>query len=95
MDETINKVRRFVSKIAQDYHLKRAILFGSRARGDYLKESDFDLILVSDDFGDIPFPERASRLYKYREVGLPLDIYAIQKKNLKLRKRELAWLKRQ
>lgn len=27
-----------------------AVLFGSRARGDYLKNSDYDILLVSDSF---------------------------------------------
>lgn len=44
--------------------IKSAFLFGSRARGDYLEESDWDLLLVSPQFADIPFPERATMLLK-------------------------------
>ena len=44
--------------------IKSAFLFGSRARGDYLEESDWDLLLVSPQFADIPFPERATMLVK-------------------------------
>lgn len=36
----------------------RAIVFGSRARGDALSTSDLDLILVSPRFGSVPFLER-------------------------------------
>jgi len=35
-----------------------AFLFGSRARGDYLEESDWDVMIVSPEFAGIPFPER-------------------------------------
>ena len=35
-----------------------AFLFGSRARGDYLEESDWDVMLISPEFAGIPFPER-------------------------------------
>jgi hypothetical protein len=54
--------------------IERAILFGSRARGDHLKHSDVNLLLVSDDFRDIPFPDRPSKLYCYWEGGLPLEM---------------------
>ena len=36
----------------------RAIVFGSRARGDALSRSDLDLILVSPRFASLPFLER-------------------------------------
>ncbi len=42
--------------------ISRAILFGSRARGDYLEDSDWDVIIVSEDFMGSPFPERMSPL---------------------------------
>jgi hypothetical protein len=39
------------------------LLFGSRARGDRLAESDYDFIVVSDAFAAESFPERSGRLY--------------------------------
>ena len=44
--------------------IKSAFLFGSRARGDYLEESDWDLMIISPEFAGIPFPERATMLVK-------------------------------
>jgi len=44
--------------------IKSVFLFGSRARGDYLEESDWDLLLVSPEFANIPFPERATMVLK-------------------------------
>jgi predicted nucleotidyltransferase len=40
--------------------IRSAFLFGSRARGDYLEESDWDIMIVSPEFAGIPFPERAT-----------------------------------
>jgi len=37
---------------------EKIILFGSRARGDALKNSDYDVIVVSNKFKDVPFPKR-------------------------------------
>jgi hypothetical protein len=73
-EEILAKVKRFLEAVRKVYRLERAILFGSRARGDHLKHSDVDLLLVSDDFRDIPFPDRPSRLYRYWEGGLPLEM---------------------
>lgn len=55
--ELIEELREFLGSFS---HLKitRAILFGSRATGDYLMDSDIDLIMVSDDFTGVPFLER-------------------------------------
>jgi predicted nucleotidyltransferase len=44
--------------------IKSAFLFGSRARGDYLEESDWDIMIVSPEFADIPFPDRATIFLK-------------------------------
>lgn len=44
--------------------LERAILFGSRARGDFWEESDWDLLIISPDFREIPFIKRAEFLLK-------------------------------
>ncbi len=38
--------------------IKEVYLFGSYARGDWLKESDLDLIVVSTDFRNMKFTER-------------------------------------
>jgi len=40
------------------------ILFGSRARGDNLRDSDFDFIIVSDYFKGIFFYKRMPIIYK-------------------------------
>jgi predicted nucleotidyltransferase len=48
----------FVRRVHGRWPLERAVLFGSRARGDELRESDYDLILVSLAFEGIRFTER-------------------------------------
>lgn len=73
-EEVLAKVRRLLGAVGKEYRLEKAILFGSRARGDHLKHSDVDLLLISDDFDGIPFPDRPSKLYRYWEGGLPLEI---------------------
>ena len=40
----------FLSKVKKKYPLEKALLFGSRARGDYFLDSDVDVVLVSEAF---------------------------------------------
>ena len=40
--------------------LEGAYLFGSRARGDHLEGSDWDVMLIAPDFAAMPFPQRAT-----------------------------------
>lgn len=69
------EIERFVRRVNEAYRLDRAILFGSRARGDYLNCSDYDIILVSEDFAGVPFPDRISsvgRLWTLHDAVEPL-----------------------
>ena len=62
-EDTLNRIRR-ISEIIKGSLEKKGIvvksvyLFGSYARGDYLKKSDIDLIVISDDWKEMPFLKR-------------------------------------
>ena len=45
MEETgiDGEVLREICDLAEKYHILKVILFGSRARGDFMRTSDFDL----------------------------------------------------
>lgn len=40
-------------------------MFGSRARGDHLRNSDYDVILVSTDFEGMFFTRRSALMYDF------------------------------
>jgi hypothetical protein len=48
----------FLARVQTSFPLERALLFGSRARGDELCESDYDVLLVSAAFEGMRFTER-------------------------------------
>lgn len=74
MDEKADlKIRAFVDKIRGVFNLKKVLLFGSRARGDFLEDSDYDVLIVSDDFKGKVFSKRISEMYDYWDY-FPLDI---------------------
>ena len=74
MDFTTNRIaRRFASKIRKAYCPQKIILFGSRARGDHFKTSDFDFIIVSSKLRTIPFFERLSSMYDFWNESVDIE----------------------
>ncbi len=70
----------------------KVILFGSRARGEHLRTSDYDLIVVSDRFRGMRFSERATLITKllYRNgLILPLDLLCYTEEEFERKRREL------
>ena len=54
------RIEDFIAKVRTKYRITQAILFGSRARGDFLVDSDCDTIVVSPDFEGVFFSRRSA-----------------------------------
>lgn len=67
--------RRFLGRLRRELRPQRVLLFGSRARGDNRPDSDYDLLVVSDRFGSIPWVRRAALVTILWD--LPLDVEPI------------------
>lgn len=61
-----------IRALAQKYHIKKVILFGSRARGDFRSKSDIDLAILGNDFSRfvLDVDETTSTLLEYDFVDL-------------------------
>jgi predicted nucleotidyltransferase len=70
--EVIAEVRKLKEKLAGRYDIEKAILFGSRARGDYLLDSDVDLLLVSRSFSE-NFTQRIREVAREWDALVPLE----------------------
>lgn len=92
--ETTKIVKRFVSKLKKDFDPESVILFGSRARGDNFKTSDFDFIVVSDKFNGIHFMERFSKMYDYWDEELDLEVICYTPEEFKRKLREYGIVRR-
>lgn len=66
-------IKDFVRRVKKKYKIEIAIFFGSRARGDYFKDSDYDIILVSPDFKGVFFTKRIAEMYTFWK-HYPLEI---------------------
>ena len=66
----INRICDYVSKVDAELGVEKAFIFGSTAKGNRLKESDVDLIIVSKAFKGMPLPKRLyllQKLWRYPE----------------------------
>ncbi len=69
----IKKIKKFINKINKEFKIEKIIFFGSRTGNKYSKESDIDLIIVSDDFKGLDFFERVSKMYNYWNLDYAVD----------------------
>jgi predicted nucleotidyltransferase len=68
-DEKVARFRREVlPRLVARFSPSKVLVFGSRARGDALKDSDLDVLIVADAFRDIRWLDRPVR------VALDCDI---------------------
>lgn len=66
-------LERFLARVAERFPLERAILFGSRARGTELVDSDYDLVLVSRAFEGLTWQERVTAVLELWELDVDLQ----------------------
>lgn len=72
IDREINKiVKRFLNLIIKKFNLKKIIIFGSFARGDYHKGSDLDLVIVGE-FKD-RFIDRIGKIIALNNSDLEIE----------------------
>jgi len=63
--KTDKKVKSFVKRIKTKFNIERVIFFGSRSKGIFRRNSDYDVILVSKDFRGMRFTDRMTKIYPY------------------------------
>jgi predicted nucleotidyltransferase len=66
-------IRRYLKKLP--IKVQQAILFGSTATDDRLAESDIDFIVISNDFKDMPLPQRFLILQKNWTAKTDLEAF--------------------
>lgn len=68
-----SRIEDFMSRVRGRFKIEQAILFGSRARGDELVHSDYDVVLVSPDFRGVFFSQRSALMYDFWDYW-PIEI---------------------
>lgn len=67
-------VKRYIAKVKADIPVRRVILFGSLAKGKAKKDSDVDLIILSERFAKMDEDQRLRILYR-NAVGFPYNLH--------------------
>ena len=71
--QTLKLLKKHIVFLKRRFHPDKILLFGSRARGDHLEESDIDLIIVSKEFRNLPFRERMIQAYSFWDSAIDLE----------------------
>jgi hypothetical protein len=88
-DPAIEGIKVFLDKVEQRFSPEKVILFGSRARGDFLKDSDYDIIVVSRRFEGCHFLDRLTMLFDLWDYQFDADILAYTPEEFEEKRTEL------
>ena len=91
--EDIKIVKEFKKELSQHFPVKKVILFGSRAGGKIHKWSDFDIIVVSDDFEGKKSFERGIGFYNYWKIDYPVDFLCYTQEEFNRLKKKISIVK--
>ncbi|MEK6948796.1 MAG: nucleotidyltransferase domain-containing protein [Nanoarchaeota archaeon] len=67
------KLKGFKYMVNRDIPIDNMILFGSRVKGKKGKDTDIDLIIVSQKFRKLDFFQRGAKMYDYWDLRYPVD----------------------
>jgi len=88
------RIRSFIEKIKDEFEPELILLFGSRARGDALGSSDYDIIIVSRKFEKMGFRERIIKVYELVTEPLNVDVLCYTPEEFKEKKRQITIVKK-
>lgn len=87
--EVIRGLKSLKRRLARYIRVDRMILFGSRARGDWLLTSDADLIIVSPDFQGHRFVDRSAEVLRHWRGRVDLEVFCYTPEEIASRRHEL------
>jgi predicted nucleotidyltransferase len=87
--EVIRGLRRLKRRVARRIRVERMVLFGSRARGDWLLTSDADVMIVSPDFQGHRFADRSAEILRHWRGRVDLEVFCYTPEEIAERRREI------
>ncbi|MFQ5891105.1 MAG: nucleotidyltransferase domain-containing protein [Gemmatimonadota bacterium] len=89
-DERVGRFRReALPALLELYRPSKVLVFGSRARGEALKHSDLDLVIVSDAFRDVAWLDRAVRVIEDCDVRFGVELLCYTPEEYEQKREEL------
>lgn len=87
--EVIRGLRVLRRRLSQKIRVDRMILFGSRARGDWLLTSDADVMIVSPDFAERRFADRSAEVLRHWRGRVDLEAFCYTPAEIAERRHEI------
>ncbi|MCD6403199.1 MAG: nucleotidyltransferase domain-containing protein [Candidatus Aenigmarchaeota archaeon] len=87
--EVKKEIIDFLQKVKEKFEPEKVILFGSRAKGEYLKHSDYDFIIVSKKFEGMNFLKRMEKVYELWDKDVPMDVLCYTPKEFEKKRKEI------
>lgn len=88
------RIRSFIEKIKDKFEPELILLFGSRARGDALRSSDYDIIVVSRKFERMDFRERIIKVYELVTEPLNVDVLCYTPEEFEEKRKRITIIKK-
>lgn len=86
----VQEIDWLLKKIKKKYPDAKILLFGSRARGDHLNSSDYDVLVLSGAFESVPFRKRLEEVYDLMDRPANIEIICLTHNEFSKRKNELS-----
>ena len=93
-EKRAEEIKDFIEKVKKVFEPEVMIIFGSRARGDELRESDYDMIIVSEKFRGINFVRRMEKVYKLWDLDERADIICYTPEEFEEKKKQIGLVRR-
>jgi|SRR3989344_268408 len=85
----VTELNKFKKQLSFNIPIKKMILFGSMAKGKAHRDSDIDLIIVSDKFKGKKSFKRSIGFYKYWNQDYPVDFLCYTSKEFNKLKNQI------
>ncbi len=92
-DETVKLLAKKVEFIKEKYAPERLLLFGSRARGDHLRDSDIDLLVVSSKFRGVEWRKRIIDIFGHWDKKQMLEPICLTPEEFTKKRKQIGIIK--
>jgi len=87
--EVLTKLKKLKSRLNNQFKIQKFMLFGSRARDDWLLNSDVNIILISSDFKKLKFKERSAEVIGHWDGPIDLEPLCYTPEEFKRKSKEI------
>jgi hypothetical protein len=89
MDRQTAKAIKYLRQICRRFKPVEVWVFGSRVRGDWMEYSDLDVIIVSDRFEKVTWPDRGSMVLRSIKGACKIQPFCYTPREFRKKRKQL------